>query len=195
MSPDRTKGLTDVGIRKEALRRQMRSERDAHDPVPTTGSALAQHVMDLPEMMHARSILVCLSFGSEIDTAPLVELMLGRGLEVFVPRAWPDRRLTVHAYPCALETRRFGLRQPKPEVTEITGERTRALDAALVLGLAFDRRGNRLGYGAGYFDRFLARQRFPTIGLAFENQIVEQVPTEPHDIAMTCVVTERGVAV
>jgi len=64
------------------------------------------------------------------------------------------------------------------------------LDAVLVLGMAFDRRGYRLGHGGGYFDRFLAGRPFPAIGLAYDFQVLDQIPVEHHDIAMSIVVTE-----
>ncbi len=59
----------------------------------------------------------------------------------------------------------------------------------LVLGLAFDRRGYRLGHGRGYFDRFLAGLAVPSIGLAHPFQLVDRLPAEPHDVPMTVVVT------
>ena len=67
------------------------------------------------------------------------------------------------------------------------------LDAVLVLGLGFDRRGYRLGYGSGYFDRFLAGRPFPAIGLAFAAQLEDELPAEAHDIAMTAIVTEAEI--
>ena len=125
----------------------------------------------------------------------LVEELLTAGREVFVPRADPrDGKLHVHPYPCALRTLSFGLRQPPrgtPEVAEEAIDGT--LDAVLVLGLGFDRRGFRLGYGSGYFDRFLAHRPFPAIGLAFAVQLEERLPNEPHDIPMALVVTETEV--
>jgi 5-formyltetrahydrofolate cyclo-ligase len=65
------------------------------------------------------------------------------------------------------------------------------IDAAIVLGLGFDRRGYRLGYGSGYFDRFLAAYPLTAIGLAYGFQMIDRLPTEPHDVPMTVVVTER----
>ncbi|MEM8932252.1 MAG: 5-formyltetrahydrofolate cyclo-ligase, partial [Acidobacteriota bacterium] len=67
------------------------------------------------------------------------------------------------------------------------------LDVALVAGLAFDRRGHRLGYGAGFFDRFLADRRFPAFGIARACQIVERLPAEAHDVPMTAVITDADV--
>ena len=166
---------------------------------PATAAAAAERVatrlLALPEIAGARRILTCLSFGTELDTLLLVDRLLREGRKVFVPRADPrDGMLHVHAYPCPLIQLAFGLRQPPrgtPELAET--EIDSNLDAALVLGLAFDRRGFRLGYGSGYFDRFLAGRRFPAIGLAYDAQLVDELPAEPHDVPMSVVVTESGV--
>ena len=100
----------------------------------------------------------------------------------------------MHPYPCPLRTVSFGLQQPPRGTPEVAAEAIdETLDAVLVLGLGFDRRGYRLGYGSGYFDRFLAGRPFPAIGLAFAEQLVDELPVEPHDIAMAVVVTDTEV--
>jgi 5-formyltetrahydrofolate cyclo-ligase len=87
-------------------------------------------------------------------------------------------------------TLEFGLRQPKRGEPELAPKDVDAtLDVGVVLGLGFDRRGYRLGYGSGYFDRFLAGRELTTIGLAFDEQIVDRLPEEPHDVPLRLVVT------
>lgn len=139
-------------------------------------------------------MLACLSFGAEIDTWRLVERLGAQGRELFVPRADPrDGHLHVHPWPCPLETLRFGLRQPPRGAPELAADAIDAtVEAVLVLGVGFDRRGFRLGHGRGYFDRFFARHPLPGIGLAFEAQLVERLPVEPHDLPMRVVVSERS---
>ncbi len=182
---------------KTAWREQLGARLAGLDPAAAAAAAdrVAEAVLALPEIAAARRILTCLSFGVELDTWRLVDRLLASGKELFVPRADPrDGKLHVHPYPCALRTLSFGLRQPPrgtPEVAEEAIDGT--LDAVLVLGLGFDRRGFRLGYGSGYFDRFLAHRPFPAIGLAFAVQLEERLPNEPHDIPMALVVTETEV--
>jgi 5-formyltetrahydrofolate cyclo-ligase len=179
---------------KAVLRERLRARLDEIDPstAATAADRVAERVLALPEIANARRIFTCLSFGAEVDTWRLVDRLLAEGRELFVPRADPrDGRLHVHAYPCPLRTLAFGLQQPPrgtPEIDESAINET--IDAVLVLGLGFDRRGYRLGYGSGYFDRFLARRPFPAIGLAYSAQLLDEVPNEPHDIPMTVVVTE-----
>lgn len=182
---------------KALWRERLRARLAALDPAAAAAAAdqVAARVLALPEIANADRILTCLSFGTEVDTGGLVERLLASGRQLFVPRAEPgDGRLHVHPYPCPLRTLAFGLRQP-PAGTPALAES--ALDdvvqAVLVLGLGFDRRGFRLGYGSGYFDRFLARRPFPAIGLAFAVQLLDALPNEPHDVPMAVVVTEAEV--
>ena len=118
---------------------------------------IAERLLVLPEMASARRIFTCLSFGHEVDTWELIERLRADGREIFVPRAAPrTREIHVHPYPCELKTLSFGLRQPVASAPALPAELVdETLDIALVLGLAFDREGYRLGYGGGYFDRFL----------------------------------------
>jgi 5-formyltetrahydrofolate cyclo-ligase len=151
-----------------------------------------ERLLALPEVAAAGRIFTCLSFGTELDTWALVDVLLAEGREVYVPRA--DRAsglLHVHRYPCALTTLSFGLRQPKKGEPEVAAEAIDAtLDVAVVLGVAFDRRGFRLGYGSGFFDRFLAGRPFPAIGLTYAEQLVESLPSAPHDVPMKLLVSE-----
>lgn len=180
--------------RKALLRREMRARLAALDPETARRAAVAvtERVLALPQVASARRVLTCLSFGAELDTWGLVDRLLAGGRELYVPRtAAGDPRLHVHPYPCALETLSFGLRQPSADCPELPAEQIDSvLDVALVAGLAFDRAGHRLGYGAGYFDRFLAGRGFPTVGLACDVQIVDALPIEEHDVPMSVVVTE-----
>ena len=188
---------SDGTANKAALRARLRERLGAIAPATAAAAAdqVAESVLALPEVARAERILTCLSFGSEIDTWRLAERLAASGRQLFVPRADPrDGRLHVHPYPCPLVTLPFGLRQPPPgapELAEVAVDGT--LQAALVLGLAFDRRGFRLGHGRGYFDRFLARRPFPAIGLAFAAQLLDKLPNEPHDVPMALVVTEAEV--
>ena len=156
---------------------------------------ICESVLCLPEVAGARGVLVCLSFGPEIDTWQLTDRFLGSGRRVFVPRADPrDRQLHVHPYPCPLRTLSFGLRQPPRGTPELADpEIDGSVDVALVLGLAFDRRGYRLGHGSGYFDRFLARHRVFAVGLTLSDLLLETLPAAPHDLPMSVLVTEREV--
>lgn len=181
---------------KQHLRRQMHARLSAIDPAERRrgADAVADRILGLPRLDRPLRILSCLSFGSEIDTRGLVDRLLAAGHEVYVPRAdLPTRTLSVHRYPCDLERLAFGLEQPPAGTAGLSDDEIGGLDLAIIVGLAFDRRGYRLGHGGGFFDRFLARHPLDAVGVAFELQIVDRLPVEPHDRPMDRIVTERGV--
>lgn len=187
----------DVACRKTELRNGLKARLTALDVESARSAArqMTQHLRLLPELQSSKGVLSCLSFGSEIDTWPLVDQLLAAGKNVYVPRAEPrDHSLRLHRYPCPLKTLSFGLRQPPRGTPELPPEAIgQEVDLVLVLGLGFDRQGYRLGYGSGYFDRFLARFPLTAVGLAYDMQVADALPHEPHDVPMTAVVTEMGV--
>jgi 5-formyltetrahydrofolate cyclo-ligase len=182
---------------KTALRRQLIELAPSLDPASAlkAANAMVERLLTLPEVARSVRILTCLSFHKEIDTWGLLDRLLTVGCEVYVPRADPrDRRLHVHRYPCDLRELPFGMKQPPRGTPELSATAiNETIDVALALGLAFDRRGYRLGFGTGYFDRFLAGRPFPAIGMCYEAQLVDRIPEEPHDVPMGAVVTEVGV--
>ena len=87
-----------------------------------------------------------------------------------------------------MRTAHYGLREPVPNPELILPPH--ALDVILIPGIAFDRRGHRIGSGKGYYDRFLTRTQAVRIGLAYDFQVIDRVPAEPHDVKMDWIVTE-----
>lgn len=146
----------------------------------------------------ARVLLCYAAFDGEVETRPVLRAALAAGKRVAVPVMRPGRRLALQEIRCArrdLARRgRFGV--PEPVLRRQGRVQPGELNLAVVPGVAFDRRGGRLGRGKGYFDRFLARvpARVPRVGLAFSFQMVRALPSEPHDRPVCAVVTERGVA-
>ena len=175
---------------KQRLRSTLRDDMAMLDSENrrSMAAAIEEQVLALPELGHTTRVFCCLSFGVEPDTRQLVDRLLESGREVYVPRAdFATRAITVHHYPCELERLPFGLEQPLASEPAVDPN---GLEAALVLGLAFDRQGYRLGHGGGFFDRFLPGRPFSTIGLAYGLQLVDRLPIEAHDQALQTVVTE-----
>ncbi len=132
------------------------------------------------------------AINEEIDPLPLVERLMRAGAETCLPRMEPDGTISWRAWSPGepLERRRFGLAEPPEDAPEVT--------PTLVLTplLAFDDRGNRLGYGRGYYDRALARLRQAgrafACALAFDAQRIDAVPVEAHDQPLDWAVTPSG---
>ena len=131
-----------------------------------------------------------LAFGSEVDLSDVHDAVFAAGGRMLVPRVEAPRIVAVELVPDEdAPLSRFGIREPTgPEVEPA------AIDLVLVPGVAFDRSGRRLGYGAGYYDQFLTRVSpgTPLVGTCFAIQIADRVPSEPHDRHVDVVVTERG---
>lgn len=130
----------------------------------------------------------------EVDTRPMIRAALAGGKRAVVPVTDVRAKRLI---PCELtdphedlEPGPYGILQPTRSAMQPIP--LKAIEAVMVPGLAFDRRGHRLGRGGGYFDRFLARlpERVPKIGLAFRFQVVHQLPHDAHDIRVTHLVTD-----
>ena len=137
----------------------------------------------------ADTVMVYVSFRSEVETAGLID-ELRRTHRVAAPRVADAGRMDAMLLSDQpLMRSRLGIMEPPATATVVEPA---AIDAVLVPGLAFDAHGYRLGYGGGYYDRFLARcARALRIGLAFEAQIVESVRPHARDQPLDHVVTER----
>ena len=127
----------------------------------------------------------------ELDVSRIIESWLNAGATVAAPRA-VGRGYELAVAPPLSEwiTGRFGICEPPPAAPRLAAEAVRQA-VWLVPGLAFDRRGVRLGRGAGYYDRLLANGDGLKIGLAHDFQVIDSVPSSPHDIRMDLIVTDR----
>ena len=176
---------TEIRARMLAWRRGL-SAREVHEK---SAAALAR-LSALPAFQHATAVLsYAASKDNELDTLPFLSSLIHMGHTVLVPVMRPARRIewcplkdTSHLVPA-----RFGILEPSPEHKHPITPPSGAL--CIVPMVAFSPIGHRIGYGGGYFDRFLAHfDGFPA-GVAFQGQCAEFTP-EPHDQPLACVVTE-----
>ena len=159
---------------------------------PDASPAVVEALRSFLHARGARRVLAYHALPGEPDVAALqadFELLTTR------TRFRPERHLTLHPYATATEVSRAGYRQPPANAPQVP---LGSVDAVLLPGLAFDERGTRLGYGGGFYDRTLAAlhaagHRPRTIGVAYEVNRVESIAPQSHDIALDCIVTERGV--
>ncbi len=151
-----------------------------------------ERLWQVADLVSADWLLVYVSKGNEVDTHGLIQQLLALGKHVCVP-AFDEATQQYAAselrdFNSDLTEGRFEIPEPKPEsVRPVEVDRLQAL---LVPGLAFDETGNRLGRGTGYFDRLLRDARGAKIALAYDFQILNEVPTADHDVRMDFIVTE-----
>jgi len=183
--------------RKRAIRAEALAARRALTPeeAERKSAAVLKRLISLPEFNAARALLVYVSSkDNEVDTLALIRTALERGRTVLVPVAVQSTREMVWSELKSLDELKrstFGIMEPREEWVRPC-EHTET-DAAIVPGIAFDVAGYRIGYGGGYYDRFLAAFHGTTIALAYELQIYESIPAEPHDRCVDLVVTENRI--
>lgn len=147
----------------------------------------------------ARTVMNYMSFGSEVDTARINATALAEGKILALPKVnRQTMELEIHRITDLhgdLEDGLWGIREPRVYTCPILN--AGSVDFILVPGVAFDLQGGRIGYGKGFYDRFIRKchnsgKTVVTAGLAFERQLVGCVPLEPHDTRLDAIVTEKG---
>ena len=183
---------------KPQIRKSLREKLEAmsaHDRHLKSATACG-FLIKSAEFAAARVVMLYLSTPSEVDTAPLALRCFQEGKSVVVPKvSWDQRRmLPVEITSLAsdgMTTTGPGVREPiagKPIPTDL-------IDIVVVPGLGFTPQGHRIGRGMGFYDRFLAQSGFLGIscGLAFDEQVVENIPVLDHDMPLSMLVTDRGI--
>ncbi|HWL91624.1 MAG TPA: 5-formyltetrahydrofolate cyclo-ligase [Actinomycetota bacterium] len=174
---------------KGRIRKAVLGERDA---LPTEireemGDRVVERFLGLPEVQRAKTVMLFSTFGSEVPTRSLIERLHARGVVVALPRI-EDGDLVAIAYAPGdpTTTTSFGAEEPVGSPLDPT-----TIDVVAMPGVAFDRRGERIGYGRGYYDRFLRGLPAFTAALAFDLQVLpEDLPTGRFDLPLDAIVTE-----
>ncbi len=158
--------------------------RAARAALPDRSEALTAYLRDLLHAQGARRILAYRALPGEPDVSGLE-----RDFTLLAPRARfrPSPRLTLHPWHTATEPSRFGALQPPADAPE---EALATVDAVLLPALAYDRRGVRLGYGGGFYDRLLPDFGGLVIGTVWSALVVPELPSEPHDCRAGWLATE-----
>lgn len=177
---------------KTELRRVVRTRLKAMTPEQrASASENACRLLEKQEVwQRARLIFFYAPLPAELDVWPLVRDSLAAGKTVALPRfdAATQRYVACQITDATkdLDHGKFGIREPGAHCIAVPPNR---LDLILVPGVAFDLRGRRLGRGKGFYDQLLASVGGTTCGVAFDEQIVEEVPVEPHDVHLNCILT------
>jgi 5-formyltetrahydrofolate cyclo-ligase len=177
---------------KSELRASVRARRDAW-PAADRAAASARLSAEIAARHSlAGTVMSYAAFGSEVDLAAVHDEVRRSGGRLLVPRVDGTDIVAVELVVDGEQVvSAFGIAEPTGPAID-----PQAIDLVLVPGVAFDPHGGRLGYGAGYYDRFLPRLRpgTPRVGVCFALQVVDAVPRLPHDVAVDVVLTEHGIA-
>lgn len=177
---------------KAVLRRQVRLTLAGLSPEALCRSddALFAAFAALPQVDSASTLFAFWGIpGREPDTARLIRALTARGKRVGLPRMLPDRQMEVRLYDPdrPLIPADFGILEPSADVPLLPRE---DIELALVPAVCYDRRGFRLGFGGGYYDRWLAGFSGTTVGLCRDCVLQDQVPVEEHDCQVELLLTE-----
>ena len=181
-------------MRKQVLaNRDLLETRDRHEK----SAAISERVLNMPEMDSWKTLFIYVNFRSEVETLQLIQRCLEIGKRVAVPLVDSTQSTMIALQVTDLEQDLrpgyFDIPEPDPaKTTQVAG---REIDAVMLPGSVFDPAGGRLGYGGGYYDRFLVNDapQASRIGLAFELQVVASVPLEPHDQLLDYLITEKRI--
>jgi 5-formyltetrahydrofolate cyclo-ligase len=186
---------------KKDIRSRMQVWRNSltEDEIESKSAKVVESLLKLPAVREAETVMAYYEYRSEVRTFRLLQEILDAGKNLVLPASdFEEHRII----PCLVKDiekdlilhGQLGIMEPDPNTAEIID--IRKIDLILVPGLVFDKAGNRIGYGKGYYDRFLSRyngQSPRTIGLAFDEQIIDSIPTLEHDARLNGIVTDLTV--
>ncbi|WP_426350889.1 5-formyltetrahydrofolate cyclo-ligase [Alloiococcus sp. CFN-8] len=181
---------------KKEIRKSIIEKRDKLSVIEKNSydDKIFTKVKNLKAYKEATVIFTFISFGSEVDTLRLIDNALREGKAVAVPWINKEKKLMEAKVIRNLEDMHpghYGILEPSPDAETL---KPQEIDLIITPGVAFDSLGGRIGYGGGYYDKFLAevKNNVPKVALSYELQKVEKLPLEPFDMKVTALITEEN---
>ncbi len=186
---------SEVSQRKSETRKMLKSAR-AKLPETTRmayANSITEQVLKLDEIRNAETIFIYISFASEVHTHALIKALLDAGKTLAVPRIVNSDYMQAETFSSweDLVPGELGILNPT-DSTPCDG----SFDVAIIPGLGFTLSGHRMGFGRGYYDKWFSQNKVRhKIALAFELQLVDEIPVEDTDVPMEKIITEKRVIV
>ncbi len=187
MYKEKSRLRAEVIRRRDAIPLEVRKAKDR---------MIQERLSGLAEYRNAGTVMLFASFRTEVDTMPIIADALMQGKRVVLPKVDSAKKeLRLYNIRSVDELTPGYMGIPEPGVVEGREVTPEELELIVMPGVAFDERGGRLGYGGGYYDRLIAglRRRPPLVAVAYEEQIIREVPVADHDIRVDRIVTDRRV--
>lgn len=182
---------------KDAIRKQVLKVRNAmpEDEVRRLSGLIFQNLRLNSFFEESKHVMIYLDFKHEVETGLVINYCLENGKKVYIPICIPEtHEICVSRITSLDELQKghFGIREPKAEYIRLSD--SSLIDLVLVPGVAFDKAGNRIGFGAGYYDRFMKRLNPDAVkaALAYSFQVVDRIPSDEYDIPVDYIITEVG---
>jgi len=192
-------------LRKDTLREKLLKKRDSIEPQKRKEreALIEKRLLKMSEFKNAKCVLFYASFRTEVDTMNCLNSAIKLGKKIVLPRVDEKQRcLRLYEIKDASELVPGFMGIPEPNILRGRERDLNSIDIVIAPGAGFDIKGNRLGYGAGYYDKLLGhesqrpsglKKHITTIALAFEEQIVPKIPNEGYDIRIDKIVTEKRI--
>lgn len=154
----------------------------------TESEIVCKKLLELKKYKEAKKIMSFMNFGSELEIELFNKRVIFDGKELYLPKVEKDGTLSVVRYSGDFSIGAFGIREP------LGGRYQGDLDLIITPGLVFDRVGNRIGYGKGYYDKLFSKyNRVLKIAPIFEIQLFDKIPCEEHDIKIDMIITKNDI--
>ena len=168
---------------KAALRKRMKMVRDMVDDHLMRSVQLWAALAELPQYRQANCVMAFVGFNGEPDTDPLFARLSVEGKRLLLPRVDASGIVAVDG-DSPMVVSKFGVQEPTGPTVALD-----EIDLVVVPGLAFTAAGDRLGYGQGYYDKFLPTVSAPSVGVCFLDQLVDELPTTANDVRVGAVIS------
>lgn len=180
--------------RKKQLRKEMLCRRKSLQSIEKSAkdTAITKNLLDLDKVKKASVVLPFVSTKDEVDTSDFIAECIKNGKTVAVPRCNDECNMEfcVITSFSDLEKGMYGIYEPKEHCTVLDAENI--IDSVLIVpGLCFNNDGFRLGYGKGYYDRFISRYKGYSIGVCYKEFLTDEIPTDEYDKPVDTVITDR----
>lgn len=181
--------IVDDQKNKAAIRAEIKKKRQELSKKEHSDKSMEifDRLVSVDDFVNAKVVYVYIDISNEVSTKHIIEYLLAKGKEVAVPKV-EEQVMNFYKIQSADELKKgyFNIPEPVNKIIPSTP------DIVLVPGVAFSYRLERLGYGGGFYDRFL-KDNVTKIGLAFDFQIYDELPTEDHDVRMDMIITDKEI--
>ena len=180
---------------KNTLRKQYLTLRQSktEDELLQSSEKIIENLYKVTKFNNAKTIMVYVSFRGEVNTLPLIEELLRQNKRICVPLCnSKDCSMTAREIKNFddLSSGNYGILEPTPSAPEIPANE---IDFIIVPGCAFSENGHRIGYGKGYYDRFLKNTKATTCGLCYDFSLAETLPFEETDVPLDLIITQTRI--
>lgn len=181
-----------VKVRKEEIRKKilLRRKNITQAQVSLLSAEISKKVLSIKKIKGVQKYLVYLPTGNEVDTKLIIHFLIQNNKKIYLTAFFKNDWLVSEFYSLDdLEKNQFNIYQPKKIVKANIAD----VDLAFIPGVAFSKRGNRIGFGKGVYDKLLANFKGLKIGLAYEFQILNDLPMDAHDLKMDLIFSEKRI--